>query len=444
MKQTTVYRTRGVGYLALGLVMVMFLFFSGCEELDFPNPNAPVFEDLPVQTLVTGIEAGMRTELAIYLRVVSIVGREAYYFEPADPRYTGELLFATPDPGGFLLNRPWSARYRVVRNCLFLQEKAAQELSGAAQAGANGFAKTIMAYQLLLNLNYTYNNGLQLDFSGSLQTDFASKEASFNFIANLLDEAAADLNNAGDEFPFQLSDGFAGFDTPQTFRQFNRAIRARVAAYMAEFTGDWQAVLNALAESFLDDSAPLNTDLGVYHIYGSGLGDQLNEIFEPTSNPFVKLNAHPSFGTDAEPGDLRFQSKVFQRPEAITFDNLTTDLQVAITSTSTDPIPIIRNEELILLRAEANINLGNLTAAEADINLVREAAGLGPIDINNPPQGTAIDQLLWERRYSLFMEGHRWIDMRRYDKLNELPIDRPATDAILVQMPKPEAEIPGG
>ena len=34
------------------------------------------------------------------------------------------------------------------------------------------------------------------------------------------------------------------------------------------------------------------------------------------------------------------------------------------------PIPIIKNEELILLRAEANIGLGNRAAAIQDLNFM--------------------------------------------------------------------------
>lgn len=422
------------GLLVLAVTMTITLF-SACQELDFPNPNAPVIDDVPVSALVTGIEAGMRADLAIYLRAVSIVGREAYYFEPADPRYTGELLFNTPDAGGFLLNRPWAGRYQTVADCRFLLEKAATELSGTAQAGATGFAKTIMAYQLLLNLNLTNDNGLQLDFSGTF-APFATKAASFAFIEKMLDEGAAELNNAGGEFVFNLSPGFAGFDTPANFRKFNRAIRARVAVYQSK----WDEALTALGESFLDVNAPMT--LGVYHVYGTGIGDQLNGIFESTTADFVKLNAHPSFGTDAEPGDARFSSKVFKRAAATTFDRLTTDLQVTVTQSSTDALPLIRNEELILLRAEANIGRGNLAAAEADINVVRAAAGLAPVTLTT---ANALDQLLHEKRYSLFLEGHRWVDLRRYNRLNTnfIPLDRPDTDEFLIQFPRPETEVAG-
>ncbi len=296
------HRNTFTGILNYFLIAGFSFIFIGCPELDFPNPNAPILEDIPIQSLATGIEAGMRVDYAIYLRVVSVVGREAYYFEPADPRYTGELLFGKPDAGGFLLNRPWRARYQVVRNCNFLLEKAATELSGAQKAGADGFAKTIMAYQLLLNLNYLDDNGIQLDFSGTLTTKFASKSESFAFIENLLDEGNDDLGQAGTRLPFQLSSGFTGFDTPAEFAKFNRALKARVAAYQAvDNPAKWNEVLNALAASFLDPNAAMN--LGVYHVYGTGLGDQLNEIFETPTADFIRLMSHPSFETDAETGD---------------------------------------------------------------------------------------------------------------------------------------------
>jgi hypothetical protein len=416
----------------VAVTLVCLLSVMGCDR-KFPDPNSPVVESVPVQTLVTGIEAGMRIDLAIYLRVVTSLGREGYYFEPADPRYTGELLQGTPDPGGFLLNRPWRARYRVVATCNLLLDKV-KNAPAAEKAGAEGFAKTIMAYQLLLNLNYLDDNGIKLDFSGTPNVPFVSKAEAFARIAALLDEANASLAAAGNTFTFKLSSGFAGFDTPAGFARFNRALMARVEVYR----GNFQAALTALANSFLNAAGPLNQ--GVYHVYGTGLGDQLNEIFESPTAPFVKFMAHQSFQTNAVAGDTRFSSKVAVRGSATTFDELTTNLAITITSSSTDRVPVIRNEELILLRAEANIGLGQYASAEADLNIVRTAAGIAPYPTGSTDATNALDRLLFEKRYSLFGEGHRWIDMRRYGRLNQLPIDRPGRDVIISKMPRPETE----
>ena len=165
------------GLAALGVFLLWVLLVPGCDR-EFSNPNAPTIEAVPLQNIVTGVEAGMRTEFAVYLRVVSSLGREAYYFEPADPRYTGEILQGTPDPGGFLLNRPWSSRYRVIATCNILIDKA-KNLSATDRAGVEGFAKTIIAHQLLLNLNYLDENGIKLDFSGNLSVPFATKAEAF-------------------------------------------------------------------------------------------------------------------------------------------------------------------------------------------------------------------------------------------------------------------------
>ena len=423
--------TRKRAGLLMGLALFAFSF-SGCER-DFTNPNAPSIDDVPIQSLVTGAEAGMRKDLAIYLRVVAGLAREAYYFEPADPRYTGELLQGTPDPGGFLLLNPWGSRYRVVANCNILLDRAAG-LTGEAKAGVEGFAKTILAYQLLLNLNLTDVNGIKLDFSGDLDAPIATKSDALAAIAQYLDDANTSLGAAGSSFPFSLTSGFAGFDTPAGFAMFNRGLRARVAVYQ----GDYATALSALAASFLNTGGDLNA--GVYHIYGSGLADQLNEIYEPADAPFVKFMAHPNFGTDAEAGDTRLTAKTETRADE-PFDGLTSNLAVTLTTSSTDPIPIMRNEELILLSAEAKIGTGDYSGAQADMNVVRADAGLSAY--TGTSATNAEDRLLYEKRYSLFGEGHRWVDLRRYDRLGDLPIDRPGRDVIIDRMPIPETEVGG-
>jgi peptidoglycan/xylan/chitin deacetylase (PgdA/CDA1 family) len=56
----------------------------------------------------------------------------------------------------------------------------------------------------------------------------------------------------------------------------------------------------------------------------------------------------------------------------------------------------------------------------------------------------AIDRLLYERRYSLFFEGgHRWIDMRRYGRLADLPRDL-TTHTVAARYPIPLEETTAG
>jgi hypothetical protein len=51
--------------------------------------------------------------------------------------------------------------------------------------------------------------------------------------------------------------------------------------------------------------------------------------------------------------------------------------------------------------------------------------------------------ILYEKRYSTMMEGNRWIDMRRYKKLNLLPLDvtsGPNKNFVAIVNPIPQAE----
>src|SRR5262249_16361976 len=79
-------------------------------------------------------------------------------------------------------------------------------------------------------------------------------------------------------------------------------------------------------------------------------------------------------------------------------------------------------EELILLRAEANLGLGNLAQALSDINFIRNNSG-GLPNYSGPVTAAALlDELLYNKRYSLLWEGgNSWIDYRHYNKLTNLP-----------------------
>lgn len=424
-------KTNYLHILMLALSALTMISCSSSSDLSFADPNNPDQDSATIQLLVTGAEAEMRSELPIYLRIVSIIGREAYYFEDADPRYSENPLFGTIDPGGFLVGRPWTARYRVIANCNLILDRE------DADAGARGFAKTIMAHQMLQLITYMDENGIRTDVGGETVGPIVSKSQALDFIASTLDSGLSDLNSAGSSFSFNLSSGFADFDRPSSFATFNRALAARTAIYRE----DWQGALDALGGSFINDASPLDTHAGAYHVYSTASGDQTNLMYEVPTAESIRLHAHPSMATDPEAGDGRAAAKVVQRDNLGSQSGLFSDLGVTVWGGNTAPIGIIRNEELVLIRAEANIWLGNLAAAEADLNLVREAAGLGPItlDANN-----AVDHLLYERRMSLYMEGHRWADMRRFGRLNDLPIDRPGQDVVLSAMPIPTDEVNAG
>jgi hypothetical protein len=177
--------------------------------------------------------------------------------------------------------------------------------------------------------------------------------------------------------------------------------------------------------------------------YGTGAGDLANPL---SIDPQQGENfAHPSLETGAQLQtdgvtlDQRFVDKIVPRP--ISSNNqLTSDLGWIRYPSPGSPIPMIKKEELLLLRAEANIGLGDLPAALPDINTIRTLSGNLPAlaDLGTPE--AALDELLYNKLYSLMFEGaHRWIDARHYGRLDQLPVDR-AGDVVFPTLPIPTDE----
>jgi hypothetical protein len=75
----------------------------------------------------------------------------------------------------------------------------------------------------------------------------------------------------------------------------------------------------------------------------------------------------------------------------------------------------LRLPETLLLRAEAYVRLNNLTAAAADINLIRNRAKATPV----LPANVNLDYILDESARELYGEVNRTIILRRMDKLIE-------------------------
>jgi hypothetical protein len=318
-----------------------------------------------------------------------------------------------------------------VKNCNILIQAANNStvITSAQKAGYIGFARTIKAYQLLMNLNLTYNNGIRVNVSNPNNLGpFVSYTDGLTAIKALLDSAKTDFSGADVSFPLA---GFSGFSDAAGLTQFNRALAARIDVYQS----NWQTALDDLGESFFSLNSSFNT--GVYHEFGTGSGDQLNPVFIPQNQNGEIRVAHPSYVTDIAAGDDRI-NKVSQRTTLASLSGLSSDYDVWLYTSSTAPVGIIRNEELILIYAEANIQLNQLPQAVTALNIIRNGHGL-PNYSGAVTQPALITEMLYERRYSLFFEGHRWIDLRRYNLLGTLPIDRPG-DQVWTEFPLPVTE----
>jgi hypothetical protein len=419
------------------------------------NPNSPdPIGDNPtagqVGAAANGILIALRTDVQDFALDVGVLGREVLRIDAADPRFVSELLTGQLDPGGDAFGGDhWADQYTAIRegNLLLSALATADQLTTEERSAASGYAKTMQAYAFLMVLTTHTQDSIVIDPPLNIAAppaSFVTNAAAYDRVEALLEEARAELLAGGEAFPFALPSGFAGFDTPATFAQFNRALRARVAAYRE----DWTGVLTALAESFLNPA--LDLQLGVYMNFGTGPGELANPL---SQDPQAGENfAHQSLDTLAQlqvggTKDRRFVTKTVARTST-TNGGFTSALGWIRYPSPNSGIPLIKNEELILLRAEASINLGDLGTALTDLNQIRQqSGGLPPLGALGSAE-EAIDELLYNRLFSLLYEGgHRWIDLRRYGRLaispaGDLPVSRVGgAESVFQRFPIPRDEV---
>jgi hypothetical protein len=438
------------------LVLALIAIGGAACSFDIANPNSPdIIGENPNRSQVAASAIGLliatRSDVADWALDGALLGREAYRFDGSDPRFTGEMMQGPLDPGSRAFGGDhWAEPYAAIRtaNNLLAVIGTASALSAEEQNAVRGYAHTLQAYNFTIILGSHTQDQIPIDVGTDVTAPpaaFATNAEAWNRVISLLDGAVPELQGGGATFPFTLPTGFTGFNTPATFIQFNRALRARVAVYRGDYTG----ALTYLAESFLNVAEPLS--LGVYMDFSAGAGDLPNPLAldplvgENFGNPLLRTQAQ--LQADGLSLDRRFLTKLITRPlrSAGTPQVLNSDLGWVLYPSPNSPIPLIKNEELILLRAEANLGLTNPGAAVPDIDLVRTLSGglpaySGPVD-----QASVLAELLYNKRYSLMYEGaHSWIDYRRYGLTATLTgLDRPGPppDAIFSTLPIPTAEL---
>jgi starch-binding outer membrane protein, SusD/RagB family len=437
---------------ALALVVI-----GAACNYDIQNPNTPgVIGENPsvsqVGAAARGLLLATRADVADWALDGAIWGREAYRIDAADPRFVQEMMQGPLDAGSRAFGGDhWLEEYAAIRsaNDLLAVINTSTALTPEQQSAVSGFAHTIQAYNFIIILDSHTQDQIPTDVgrdASAAPAGFVTNADAWTHVITLLDQGATELQ--GTAFPFLLPPGLTGFDTPATFLTFNRALRARVAISR----GDYTNALTFLSQSFLNTAGPL--DRGVYMDFGTGPGDFANPL---AINPTTGENlGHPTLETQAQlqPGgarDRRYLTKLIKRPSKSGGTTNTTPVQLLTSDlgwvrypSPNSPIPLIKNEELILLRAEANIGLSNFVPAVQDLDLIRTTSGglapyAGVLD-----QPSLLAELLYNKRYSLMFEGgHSWIDFRRYNLTTALQAsDRvgPPADLIFPTLPIPTAE----
>ncbi|MFS4466745.1 RagB/SusD family nutrient uptake outer membrane protein [Maribacter sp. 2210JD10-5] len=236
----------------------------------------------------------------------------------------------------------------------------------------------------------------------SVQQVYAQIEADLNDAINFLDDSTSVLSNGSNDV-FLASSVAA------------KALLSRVFLYQ----GKWEQAAQMANEAINDSGLELQdgTDLvGIYRDNSESIfvlqPDVANAFFSLapfTTGDNVEIVLRQDMINAYEVGDMRKTQLTTEGNKS--GENVTFSLKYNnyVSSQGITNIPIIRLAELILIRAEANLenasSIGN--SPLNDINSIRTRAGLSEL------VSVTMNDILNERRVELAFEGHRFWDLKR-------------------------------
>jgi hypothetical protein len=406
------------------------------NPLDNPSSDAlGALTHASLQLLATGVLGQDRSNATAFSYIVEpeIWARDAYRIDASEPRFIQETLSGNPDPGSFSGSGSWNGYYTDERAAntilLALPNAAVGEFTPEELSATSGFFRTIKALEewRVIEAHDTVGATIQTDDPRAV-TPIRCKPAVLDYIAALLDSANTDLTAAaGTDFPFNLPSGFTKFGRDYSkvdnFILFNRALKGKVDYYRALDRVSPQPALYAQAIAELTTALGAGPgavptshfSFGPYYTFISGGS-------ENTPNPLAdsKVRLNPGVKDSIQANDTR-ASKIVAADPLSGFglsSSITYAGALATTANQNAPLAILRDEELVLLRAQAEIESGDFGNAVLDVNDVRTNYGLAPTAFASVAAGrTAV---LYEKRYSLLFEGPmRSDDLREYGILNQ-------------------------
>lgn len=431
------------------------------------NPAAPSTDRVvagsqqSLQTLFVGLVGSDRAAVgaASYYVYGDIWARDVIRPDANEPRWFTEFYQTTPDPSGFG-GAQWDTYYVALRAAhSLLADPSLTSLAPASQAAARGFIRTLEAREYLNIIEYHDQNGavIQGDNPSTLYP-IRTKQAVLTYVSALLDSASADFGAAGNiAVPFTVPSGYqthGDYAQVSNLERYNRGLKgkAEVALTLLDAASPdlthAQAAQAALTAA-LAGSTPTAASLvqGPYYEFTSAAPDNF-------PNPLVsaKFLLTTNFVTSILPNDARGANIISTPPQSAGGYTSAPD-RLAITDPSntgnlTAPLPILRNAELYLLRAQAEIALGDLASATADINVVHTIEGGLPAYATFTTAADAIQALLYEYRYSFVLQGpQHLVALRAYGLLNDAYIAQPGIptpgagmDPLNQRLPIPNSE----
>ncbi len=389
------------------LAGLLLLGAAGCS-LNVTNPNSASEEQvLTTREGVIALAIGMQqfyatTALEAVILTPGVTSREiAINTTFANLVELEDGLSALTGANGSLLAL-WSRLYRVVGMAERLIRSAPQvRLAEGTRSGIVALASLYKAMALGYIAQSFEKAPITVQDDG--KAPFVSREEVFAEAIRLLDDALQTINATPPSDEFNSDVLGSGFDLENTLQ----AYRARYNL----LAGNYQKAIEAANAVDLSATSVYTYDsLNRNPIYQAV---QVSKFYAPRDN----------FGTQlTESGDGRLAFFLIPSDETSDPGGLPIDGLAGFFTSATDPIPAYVPGEMPLIKAEANLMLGDPDAAVAEINAVRtktpaqDPFGIGAAlpEYSGPTTTEALtEEIFRQRSAELFMTGMRFEDSRR-------------------------------
>ncbi|RXG12905.1 RagB/SusD domain-containing protein [Leeuwenhoekiella aestuarii] len=441
------------------LCIAVFFLTCACEpfvEVDVPNDritSVTVFSDdatareamdgVYIQLFNTAFAAGGNQSVSF----LGGLSGETYTVTNAAPEMeavAGHQLEATNSLNLAL----WSGAYNTIYMCNAILEGVADNsnLSRDTRAALEGESRFIRAF------TYFYLNNLYGDVPLITQTDYTGNALKTRSPqTEVYDLILEDLNRAAE----LLDTGYPDNERTRANRFTALGLLARVHLYLENWEQAESYSSEVLAATDLyelpDDLNTVflaNSPEALWQVSQEGWGGTFTHTRDgnlliritPTGSP---VSLSETFMQDWESGDLRQENWIGSFSSAAETYYYPYKYKIRYDASAgalTEYSMIMRLAEQYLIRAEARTRQGKPEAAVADLNAIRERAGLEAL-VYTPAltQEQLLEELMQQRDRELFSEwGHRWLDLKRTGQALEVLDGIQETDLLY---PIPEDEL---
>ncbi len=395
----------------IGMVVLVGVLFTACEK-EFINTNSPADDQVFSSKdglIAVSIGMGQHFSTSTLSPIVEISGLTTREFGVTSTFVTPmELAMGGDALGGENAGivRLWSRLLRDKGMAEAILENVDNvELEAGTKSGMTAYAKFFKA----MTLGYLVQNFEQAPIDNSLEG------ATFSNRADVLAECISLLNSAISDLQANpISEEFAGKVLADI--DLENTLNAYLARYNL-FAGNYQAAIDAAN----------NVDLASTSEWWYDASENKNPIFgfavddNPDTQPQDNFGLVGALIPEATDGRIAFYLADLDSASLAELGGQDIDYAIGFFDAADKKIPLYLPGEMLLIKAEAYVGLGNLTDAVANIDAVRMKtddvfgvnAGLAAWTGDAGNETEVMDEIYRNRCIELFMSGMRLEDSRR-------------------------------